>query len=131
MDARVGANHHNVTAFAKAIDELKAQSDYEETIAFEHVKLPFKVKHDFCTDDGPGWELQVYAHDDEELNELSQCYFVLSVELVSMVKPHYGKHIPKMVLCVINSPGARASFQQQSGDSRPHSSSNDQYMATF
>ena len=40
MDARVGANHHNVTAFAKAIDELKAQSDYEETIAFEHVKQP-------------------------------------------------------------------------------------------
>jgi hypothetical protein len=57
VDARVGANHHKVTAFAKAVDELKAQSDYEETIAYQHVKLPFKVERDFCTDDGPGWEL--------------------------------------------------------------------------
>ena len=37
MDARVGANHDRVTAFAKAVDELKAQSEYEENIVYQHV----------------------------------------------------------------------------------------------
>ena len=41
MGARVVANNHNVTAFTKAVDELKAQSDYEKTIFYQHVKLPF------------------------------------------------------------------------------------------
>jgi di/tripeptidase len=69
MDARVGENQHKVSAFAKAVDELKAQSDYEETLVSQHVKFPFKAARDFYTDDGLGWELQVYAHDDKELNE--------------------------------------------------------------
>ena len=68
MDAKVGKNQHKVTAFAKAVDELKAQSDYEETLVCPHVKFPFKAARDFYTDDGLGWELQVYAHDDKELN---------------------------------------------------------------
>ena len=126
MGARVVANNHNVTAFTKAVDELKAQSDYEKTIFYQHVKLPFQIEHDFCTDVGPRWELQVYVHDDKELNELSQCYFVLLSELMSVVKPHNGNHIPQKVLPVISPPDAGTAFQEQSGDSSTHSSSNDQ-----
>ena len=126
MNSQFCASHHKMTAFAKAVDKIKAQSDYDEIIVFQHVKLPFKIEHDFCTDDGPGWKLQVYDHDDKELNELSQCYFILSVELVSVVKPCTSKDNGKNLLCVISSPQAGASFQQQSGDSR--SSSSDQFM---
>jgi hypothetical protein len=32
--------------------------------------LLFKIEHDLWTEDDPVWELQVYADDDEELNEL-------------------------------------------------------------
>ena len=57
------------------------------------------------------------------------CSFSWACECV--VKPHNGNLIPKIVLCVISSPGPGASFHEQSGDSRPNSSSNDQYKATL
>ena len=102
---QVGSSHHKVTAFAQAVNDIKAGDDYEETIVCKHVKLPFKLERDFRSDDhGPGWELQAFAHDNEDLFQMHQCYFVLTVELESFIKPCKSKISGKKALRAISSP---------------------------
>ena len=102
---QVGSSHHKVTAFAQAVNDIKAGDVFDETIVYEHVKLPFKLERDFRSDDhGPGWELQAFAHDNEDLFQMHQCYFVLSVELQSIIKPCKSKNSGKKALRFISSP---------------------------
>ena len=102
---QVGSSHHKMNAFVQAVHDIKAGDDYEETIVYECVKLPFKVERFFCSDDhGPGWELQVFAHGNEELFQMHQCYFVLTVELQGIIKPCKSKISGKKALRVISSP---------------------------
>ena len=49
---------------------------------------------------------QVFKHDDPDLAALHLCYFVLSIDIVAVVRPHMVAKLvsPKKVLAIINAP---------------------------
>ena len=107
LKGKIGASHHKVTAFTEAVHEIKMGHDYNETVHYQTFRLPFKVERELCFDDVTnGWELQVFKHDDPDLAALHQCYFVLSIDMVSVGKPCMVAKLvsPNKVLAIINAP---------------------------
>jgi hypothetical protein len=51
-------------------------------------------------------EFQVFKYDDSDLAALHLCYFVLSIDIVSVLRPHMVAKLvsPKKVLAIINAP---------------------------
>ena len=111
---RLTINHHKATALAEAADEVRKEHEYGDVIGLQKISLPFQVELDFCSDDGPGWELAVFEHDDEEMQDLCQAYFVLTVELVSIVKPRKNK--VRGNLRIVSSPNGRKAMDEDEDD---------------
>ena len=81
--------------------------NYNEAIHHQTFRLPFKVERELCSDDVTnGWEPQVFKHDDPDLAALHQCYFVSSIDMMSVVKSYMVAKLmsPKKVLAIINAP---------------------------
>ena len=95
------ANQHKVNSFAKVVAELKAKHEYNPIVHHMRVKLPLKVDRDKVD-----YELQVFPHDDDDLAVMTS-YFILSVELVSVIKPRSEIFTSKKVLKVYSSPSAK------------------------
>jgi hypothetical protein len=83
------------------------KNEFEEVMGKkQRIKLPFKVKTDFYVppgsdsdDEEEGWEIQLFDnHDPELLHELGvpTDFFVLSLDMVSVIKPKQKKKRGKM-----------------------------------
>ena len=71
----------------------------------QKIQLPFKVEQDFYKparhSDSEGWEVQLFDNDDQVLEEelgvgVSADFFILSVDMVSVVKPKQKRSKGKM-----------------------------------
>jgi hypothetical protein len=86
-DRRTLSRHdHKVVAYKLMAQDIKESSSGQVDIK-QSIRLPFQVDEDFCTDDGPGWELQVFNNEGtggvlaEEEN-----LFILSIDMQSSKK---------------------------------------------
>jgi hypothetical protein len=89
------------------VHKIKSDHDFNETIHFETFRLKFKVEMEICSENIlTGQELQVFKPVDPDLAALHHCFFVLSIEMVSVVKPSMVSKLmsPKKGLSIINAP---------------------------
>jgi len=84
---QVKKSYYKASALALAACVIKSNFNFEDVVCVQCIKLPFKVEQDFCTDNGPGSELQLFGNDDGEMDTLGMGYLILTVELVSTEKP--------------------------------------------
>jgi hypothetical protein len=102
-------NTSKAVAFQKAAQEiLKTENEFEEVLGKkpQRIRLPFKCETEFYQppgtdpeDDETGWEIQLFDNDDAALvDELAapSDIFVLSADMVSVVKPKLKKKKGKM-----------------------------------
>jgi hypothetical protein len=53
-------NDHKVVAYKLVSQDVRENNNKSPASIKQSIKLPFQVDEDFCTDDGPGWEIQVF-----------------------------------------------------------------------
>jgi hypothetical protein len=78
----ISQNDRKVVAYKLVSQDVKENNNNSPASIKQSIKLHFQVNEDFCTDDGPGWEIQVFdnAGTGGELEEENNL-FILSIDM--------------------------------------------------